>query len=184
MTSTVGAFVSNAASRAHTRVAFAQNATIGIVSAVIGCFASAQAVACRFSLHEATCSIAHRLAECAHATLLSSRKKARDALGLVGQPGIGRILKFRQLLICVNERLRPASFGMRRASVPALGLLAQARGSGPLAAARQRRVEGVSISPISFYPLSPRAGCSVAVATRRRRTECARRVRGEDAGHE
>jgi hypothetical protein len=79
MTSTAGAFVSNAASRAPTRAAFAQNATIGTVSAVTGCFAPAQAVACRFSHHEAARSIAHRLADCAGATLLSLPKKVRDS---------------------------------------------------------------------------------------------------------
>jgi hypothetical protein len=84
MTSTAVAFVSNAASPAHTRVAFAQNATIGTVSAVTRCFAPAQTVACRFNHHEVTRSIAHRLADCAHATPLSFRKKVRDALGLVG----------------------------------------------------------------------------------------------------
>jgi hypothetical protein len=42
-------------------------------------FASVHAVASRFSQHVATLSIAHGLAECAHATLLSLRKNARDA---------------------------------------------------------------------------------------------------------
>jgi hypothetical protein len=78
-TSTAGAFVSNAARRAHTRAVFAQNDTRGIVSAVTKCFAPAQAVASRFSHHDVTLSIAHGLAECAHATLLSLRKKVRDA---------------------------------------------------------------------------------------------------------
>ena len=79
MTSTAGAFVSNAASRAHTLEAFAKNATSGTVSAVTRCFASVHAVASRFSQHVATLSIAHGLAECAHATLLCLRKNARDA---------------------------------------------------------------------------------------------------------
>jgi hypothetical protein len=55
--------------------------------------------------------------------------------------GHRRILIFRQLLICVNEGLRPASFGMRRASVPALGLPAQARGSGPFVTADRCHAE-------------------------------------------
>jgi hypothetical protein len=73
-----GAFVQNAARQAHTRAAFAQNATRGTVSAATGYFAPVQAVAPRFSHHE-TLSIAHGLADCAHATLLSLRKKVRDA---------------------------------------------------------------------------------------------------------
>ena len=86
MTSTAGAFVSNAASRAHTRVAFARNATTGTVSAVTTCFAPAHAVASRCSHHEAAHAIARRLADCAHATLLSLRRKVRDASALSRGP--------------------------------------------------------------------------------------------------
>jgi hypothetical protein len=79
MTYTAGAFVPNAASRAHTRAACAQNATSGTVSAVTGYIAPAQTVASRFSHHDETFSIVHGLADCAHATLLSLRKKVRNA---------------------------------------------------------------------------------------------------------
>jgi hypothetical protein len=80
MTSTAGAFVSNAASRAHTRAAFARNAISGTVSAVTGCFAPVQTVAPRFSHRDQAFSIAHDLADCAHATPLSLRKKVSDPL--------------------------------------------------------------------------------------------------------
>jgi len=79
MTTTAGAFVSNAASRAHTRKAFAQNATCGTIDAVIGCFAPVQFVASRFSRHDAKLSIAHGLAYYGRAALLSLRKKVREA---------------------------------------------------------------------------------------------------------
>jgi hypothetical protein len=80
MTSTAGAFVSNAASRAHTRAAFARNATSGTVNAVTGCCAPVQTVAPPFSHRDEAFSIAHDLADCAHATLLSLRKKGSDAV--------------------------------------------------------------------------------------------------------
>jgi hypothetical protein len=79
MTATAGAFVSNVASRAHTRTAFAQNATCGTIGAVIGCFAPVQFVASRFSHHDATLSIAHGLASYGRAALLSLRNKVREA---------------------------------------------------------------------------------------------------------
>jgi hypothetical protein len=60
-------------------------------------------------------------------------------LRLVG----GGISIFDQLLIRVNERLRPASFGMRRASVPgSRSSDTSPRVGTTLAAARQRRAEG------------------------------------------
>jgi hypothetical protein len=96
MTSTAGAFVWNAASRAHTRAAFAQNATSGTVSAVSGCFAAVPAVASRFR-HHGWCSIARGRADCAHATLLSLRKKVGEASAeapesrLVGAALLGRL---------------------------------------------------------------------------------------------
>jgi hypothetical protein len=61
----------------------------------------------------------------------------------IGARAIGRILIFDQLLIRVNERLRPASFGMRRASVPgSRSSDTSPRVGTTLAAARQRRAEG------------------------------------------
>src|SRR5262249_30892036 len=75
MTTTAGAFVSNAASQAPTRTAFAQNA----IGAVIGCLAPLQFVASRFSHRDATLSIAHGLAYYGCAALLSLRNKVREA---------------------------------------------------------------------------------------------------------
>jgi hypothetical protein len=66
-------------SQARTRAAFAQDATRGTVGAVSGYFAPVQTMASRFSHHDATLSVAHGLAECAHAMLLSLQKKVRDA---------------------------------------------------------------------------------------------------------
>jgi hypothetical protein len=69
----------------------------------------------------------------------SVREKRPVMLRLVG----GGISIFDQLLIRVNERLRPASFGMRRASVPgSRSSDTSPRVGTTLAAARQRRAEG------------------------------------------
>jgi hypothetical protein len=101
-TSTAGAFVSNAASQAHTRVGFAKNATNGAVSAVTRCFAHVHAVASRFSQHVATLSIAHGLAECSHAMLLSLRRKVCD--GSVPSRGRWCDKMGRRLLRCGSSR--------------------------------------------------------------------------------
>jgi hypothetical protein len=79
MTATAAAFVSNAATQAPTRTAFAQNATCGTIGAVIGCFAPVQFVASRFSHHDVTLSFAHGLAYYGRAALLSLRNKVREA---------------------------------------------------------------------------------------------------------
>jgi hypothetical protein len=79
MTATAGAFASNATSPAHTRTAFAQNATCGTTGAVIEWFALVQFAAPGFSHRVATLSIAHGLAYYGRAALLSLRKKVREA---------------------------------------------------------------------------------------------------------
>jgi hypothetical protein len=78
MTATAGAFVSNVASQARTPTAFAQSATCETFGAVTGRFAPVEAVASRFSHHEATLPIAHGLADDTRAALLGLRKKVRD----------------------------------------------------------------------------------------------------------
>jgi hypothetical protein len=88
MTTTAGAFVSNAVSRAHTRTAFAQNATCGTVGAVTRGFAPVHTVASPFSQHVATLSIAHGLAECSRATLLSLGRTVCDASSPSPRPSV------------------------------------------------------------------------------------------------
>jgi hypothetical protein len=90
MTATAAAFVSNAATQAPTRTAFAQNATCGTIGAVIGWFALVQFAAPGFSHHEATLSIAHGLASYGRAALRSLRRKVRE--GSAPRRGDGGVL--------------------------------------------------------------------------------------------